>query len=80
MPVKLSQRGVAWNGIWTGAGVRNVEPDGMGGGLHNIKSGELVSVVQAIPPLEGPAWAPLDGPASGFEVGGRREAQGAAMI
>jgi hypothetical protein len=32
--VKSSRRGVAWNGAWTGVGDRNVEPDGLGGGLH----------------------------------------------
>ena len=35
MPVKSSRRGVAWNDAWTGVGDRNVEPDGMGGGLHD---------------------------------------------
>ncbi len=34
VPVKSSRRGVAWNGTWTGVGDRNVEPDGLGGGLH----------------------------------------------
>ena len=34
MPVKLSQRGVAWNGGWTGGGNRSVEPTGLGGGLQ----------------------------------------------
>ena len=36
MPVKSSRRGVAWKGAWTGVGDRNVEPDGLGGGLHVI--------------------------------------------
>ena len=34
MPVKSSRRGVAWNDAWTGVGDRNVEPAGLGGGLH----------------------------------------------
>jgi hypothetical protein len=34
VPVKSSRRGVAWNDAWTGVGDRNVEADGMGGGLH----------------------------------------------
>jgi hypothetical protein len=34
VPVKSSCLGVAWNCAWTGVGDRNVEPDGMGGGLH----------------------------------------------
>jgi hypothetical protein len=28
-------RGVAWKGAWTGVGDRNVEPAGLGGGLHD---------------------------------------------
>ena len=82
MPVKLSHRGVAWNGAWTGVGDRNVEPDGMGGELHDglDKIGRVGVCSAGKPPLEDPAWIPLDGPASGFKVGGRREAQGAAMI
>ena len=35
MPVKSSCRGVAWKGTWTGVGDRNVEPDGIGGRLHD---------------------------------------------
>ena len=35
MPVKSSRRGVAWNDAWTGVGDRNVEPAGLGGGLHD---------------------------------------------
>ena len=34
MPVKSGRRGVAWNDAWTGVGDRNVEPAGLGGGLH----------------------------------------------
>ena len=34
MPVKSSRQGVAWNDVWTGVGDRNVEPAGLGGGLH----------------------------------------------
>jgi hypothetical protein len=33
--VKSSRLGIAWNCDWTGVGDRNVEPDGMGGGLHD---------------------------------------------
>jgi len=33
-PVKLRRRGVAWKGAWTGAGVRKVESDGLGGELQ----------------------------------------------
>jgi len=33
--VKSSHWGVAWNGTWTGVGDRNVEPDGLGGGLQD---------------------------------------------
>jgi hypothetical protein len=33
--VKLRRRGVAWKGAWTGLGDRNVEPDCLGGGLHD---------------------------------------------
>ena len=35
VPVKLRRRGVAWKGAWTGEGERQVEPDGLGGGLHD---------------------------------------------
>ncbi len=35
MPVKLRRQGVAWKGAWTGEGDRKVEPDGLGGGLHD---------------------------------------------
>jgi len=82
VPVKSSRRGVAWNGTWTGVGDRNVEPDGLGGGLQDglDKLGGSVSAVKARPPLEVPVWAPLDDQASGFEVAGRREVQVAAMI
>ncbi len=31
---KLRRRGLAWNDAWTGVGDRNVEPAGLGGGLH----------------------------------------------
>ena len=31
---KSRRRGVAWKGAWTGVGDRNVEPAGLGGGLH----------------------------------------------
>ena len=34
VPVKSRRRGVAWNDAWTGVGDRNVEPAGLGGGLH----------------------------------------------
>jgi hypothetical protein len=34
VPVKLSCRGVAWNGGWTGVGKTSVELAGLGGGLH----------------------------------------------
>ena len=34
--MKSSRWGVAWNSSWTGVGDRNVEPDGLGGGLHAI--------------------------------------------
>ncbi len=33
--MKSRHRGVAWKGAWTGEGERKVEPDGLGGGLHN---------------------------------------------
>ena len=35
VPVKSRRCGVAWKGAWTGEGERQVEPDGMGGGLHD---------------------------------------------
>ncbi len=35
MPAKSRRRGVAWKGAWTGVGDRNVEPAGLGGGLHD---------------------------------------------
>ncbi len=35
MPVKSRRRGVAWKGAWTGVDDRNVEPAGLGGGLHS---------------------------------------------
>ena len=35
MPVKSRRRGVAWKGAWNGVGDRNVEPAGLGGGLHD---------------------------------------------
>ena len=77
----MSHRGVAWTGAWTGVGARNVEPDGLDGGLHDgLQPCGSVLAVKAIPPLEAPAWAPLDDQASEFEVAGRREAQVAAMI
>jgi hypothetical protein len=34
VPAKSRRRGVAWKGAWTGVGDSNVEPAGMGGGLH----------------------------------------------
>ncbi len=34
VPVKSRRRGEAWKGAWTGEGERQVEPDGLGGGLH----------------------------------------------
>ncbi len=34
MPAKSRRRGVAWKGAWTGVGDSNVEPAGLGGGLH----------------------------------------------
>ncbi len=33
--MKLRRRGVAWKGAWTGEGERQVEPDGLGDGLHD---------------------------------------------
>ncbi len=33
--MKSRRWGVAWKGAWTGVGDRNVEPDGLGGGLHD---------------------------------------------
>ncbi len=33
--MKSRHRGVAWKGAWTGVGDRNIEPDGLGGGLHD---------------------------------------------
>ena len=81
--VKLSCRGVVWNGVWTGAGVRSVETAGLGGGLHD----GLDDIGRAGVNGEGdttlggsPAWKPLDNQASGFEVSRRMEAQAAAMI
>ncbi len=35
VPAKLRRRGVAWKGAWSGVGDRNVEPAGLGGGLHD---------------------------------------------
>ncbi len=35
MPVKSRRRGVAWKGAWAGEGDSKVEPDGLGGGLHD---------------------------------------------
>jgi hypothetical protein len=35
VPVKSRRRGVAWKGAWTRVGDRNVEPAGLGGGLHD---------------------------------------------
>ena len=36
MPAKSRRRGVAWKGAWTtSVGDRNVEPAGLGGGLHD---------------------------------------------
>jgi len=35
VPAKSRRRGVAWKGAWTGVGERNVEPAGLGGGLHD---------------------------------------------
>ena len=34
VPAKSRRRGVAWKGAWTGVGDRNVQPAGLGGGLH----------------------------------------------
>jgi hypothetical protein len=34
VPAKSRRRGVAWKGAWTGVGDRNVDPAGLGGGLH----------------------------------------------
>ena len=34
VPAKSRRRGVAWNEAWTGVGDRNVDPAGLGGGLH----------------------------------------------
>ena len=33
--MKSRRRGVAWKGAWTGEGERQVDPDGLGGGLHD---------------------------------------------
>jgi hypothetical protein len=35
MPAKSRRRGVARNDAWTGGGDSNVEPAGLGGGLHS---------------------------------------------
>jgi hypothetical protein len=35
VPAKSRRQGVAWKGAWTGVGDRNVEPAGLGGGLHD---------------------------------------------
>ena len=35
VPAKSRHWGVAWNGAWSGVGDRNVEPAGLGGGLHD---------------------------------------------
>jgi hypothetical protein len=35
VPVKSRRRGVTWKGAWTGEGERQVEPDGLGSGLHD---------------------------------------------
>ncbi len=35
VPVKSRHRGVAWKGAWTIVGDRNIEPAGLGSGLHD---------------------------------------------
>ena len=35
VPAKSRRRGVAWKGAWSRVGDRNVEPAGLGGGLHD---------------------------------------------
>ena len=48
--------------------------------VGELGTGGPVVTGKAKPPLEGHVWAPLDDPASGSEVAGRREAQVVAKI
>jgi hypothetical protein len=82
VPVKSSCRGVAWKGAWTGVGDRNVEPDGIGGRLHDgLDTIGRVGVGGAgDTTIGGSCMGTLGRPvALGFVVGGRREVRGAAM-
>ena len=71
MPAKSRRRGVAWNDAWTGLGDRNVELDGMGGGLHDgLASLGRVSVVGVgDTTLGGSGVGPLKRPGIGSRVG-----------
>jgi hypothetical protein len=82
VPAKSRRRGIAWKGAWTGVGYSNVEPAGLGGGLHGGLATNGWAGVDGDDDttLGGSCVGPLSGPASGVAVGGRREGQGAATI
>ena len=52
----------------------------VGSSVGELRRDGPVVTEKAKPPLEGHVWAPLDDPASGSEVAGRREAPVVAMI
>ena len=80
--MKLSPRGVAWNGAWTGVGDISVELAGLGGGLHDGLAATGLDGVggDGDTTLGDSAWAPLDDQASGAKVAGGMEERADTMI
>jgi hypothetical protein len=83
VPVKSSQQGVAWDGGQTGVGNRSVEPAGLGSGLQaELAETEWAGVGGEGNTTLGGSCVGTGtlGPALGFKVAGRMEAQVATMI
>ena len=83
VPAKSRRRGVARDDAWIGGGDSNVEPAGLGGGLHGgIATNGWAGVDGDGDTTLGGSCveAPLDGQALGSEVAGRREARVVAKI